>query len=53
MSMIRFMLDRVENVKKLYTEDSEIFARVVFSRNFAYVKFREKKTREMAKSFCS
>ena len=34
-----------------YTVNSEIFARVLFSRNVAYAKFRENKTREMARSF--
>ena len=28
------------------TVNVEIFARVLFSRNFAYAKFRENKTRE-------
>ena len=28
----------------LYTVNSEIFARTLFSRNFAYAKFRENKT---------
>ena len=37
------MLNWVENVKKLYTVDSEIFARVLLSRNFPYAKFRENK----------
>ena len=32
------------------TVNTEIFARTLFSRNFAYAKFRENKTREMAKS---
>ena len=33
--------------------NSEIFARVLFSRNLAYAKFRENKNpREMAKSLC-
>ena len=27
----------------MYTVNSEIFARVLFSRNFAYAKFRENK----------
>ena len=35
------------------TVNSEIFARVLFSRNFAYAKFRENiNPREMAKSLC-
>ena len=29
---------------QLITVNSEIFARTLFSRNFAYAKFREKKT---------
>ena len=31
-------------VSMLATVNSEIFARVLFFRNFAYAKFREKKT---------
>ena len=35
------------------TVNSEIFARTLFTRNFAYAKFREnKKPRKMAKSLC-
>ena len=34
------------------TVNSEIFARVLFLRNFAYAKFREENLREMKKSFC-
>ena len=30
------------NIAK-YTENSEIFARILFSRNFAYAMFRENK----------
>ena len=30
-------------VARFYTVNSEIFARVLFSRNFAYAKFRENK----------
>ena len=30
--------------KIMYTVNSEIFARVLFSRNFAYAKFREIKS---------
>ena len=33
-----------------HTVDSEIFARVLFLRNFAHAKFRENKV--LAKSFC-
>ena len=40
-------------LNNMYTVNSEIFARILFSRNFAYVKFREKKNpREMAESLC-
>ena len=35
------------------TVNSEIFVRVLISPNFAYTKFCENKTREMAKALCS
>ena len=34
------------------TVNSEIFARILFSRNFAYAKFRKKNPRKMVKSLC-
>ena len=34
------------------TVNSEIFARVLFSGNSAYAKFRENKIHKMAKSLC-
>ena len=44
---------RNSNLKTCSTVNSEIFARVLFSRNFVYAKFREKQNpREMAKSLC-
>ena len=36
----------------LSTVNSEIFASVLFSRNFAYAKFRENKIRDMGRSLC-
>ena len=36
----------------LYIVNSDIFARVLISRNIAYAKFRENKTREMTKALC-
>ena len=34
----------IKHSNKLYTVNSEIFARTLFSRNLAYAKFRKNKT---------
>ena len=38
------LLSKAVNLLMVHTVDSEIFARVLFSRNFAYAKFRENQT---------
>ena len=36
-------MEITQHVKSLYTVNSDIFARGLFSRNFAYTKYRENK----------
>ena len=41
--LVAFKLDHTHVNRSAPTVNSEIFARVLFSRNFAYAKFRENK----------